>query len=121
MAVDSKRRGVSTIDVMPASGGAWIPITDGTNYDDKPRWSPDGGAVCFLSGRSGALNLWGQRFDKVSGRTVGDPFRVTSFQGVQQALPSDLGKVEIAISASRLFLPITETTAAIWMLDGLER
>jgi Tol biopolymer transport system component/DNA-binding winged helix-turn-helix (wHTH) protein len=116
MAVDWKRKNVSTIYVMPSSGGTWIPVTDGTSYDDKPRWSPDGSAVYYLSSRDGALNLWGQRFDKAAGRTVGDPFRVTSFKGVQQALPSDLGRVEIAISASQLFLPLTETSGAIWML-----
>ena len=117
MAVDWKQKNVSTIYVMPSSGGAWIPVTDGKNYDDKPRWSPDGSAVYYLSARDGALNLWGQRFEKEAGRIAGDPFRVTSFQGVQQALPRDLGRVEIAISASHLFLPLTETSGAIWMLE----
>ena len=32
----------STLYVMPAGGGPWVPISDGNFWDDKPRWSPDG-------------------------------------------------------------------------------
>jgi Tol biopolymer transport system component/DNA-binding winged helix-turn-helix (wHTH) protein len=121
MAVDQKHRDVSTLYVMPAAGGEWVPLTDGRQYDDKPRWSPDGRAVYFLSARDGAVNLWGQRFDTARGAKVGEPFRVTSFRGAQLAIPRDLARVEIAISANQLFLPIAETSGAIWMLDGLNR
>ena len=121
MAVDFRKRDVSTLYVMPSSGGAWIPISDGRHYDDKPRWSPDGNAVYFLSSRDGSMNLWGQRFDNRAGQPVGEPFRVTAFRGAQQALPRDLGRVEIAVSANNVFLPLTETYGTIWMLEGLAR
>ncbi len=121
MALDYKQRDVSTIYVMPAAGGPWIQITDGKQYDDKPRWSPDGNAIYFLSTREGAINLWGQRFDKAQGRISGEPFRVTSFRGPQHALARDLGRVEIAVSSNNVFLPITETSGTIWMLDVANR
>lgn len=120
MALDWKRRDVTTIYVMPSGGGPWIQITGGRYYDDKPRWSPDGSAVYFLSARDGALNVWGQRFDGQAGAIVGEPFRVTSFSGGERGLPRDLGKVEIAIASNQLFLPITEASGAVWMLDGLD-
>ena len=68
MAVDDARRDVSTIDVMPATGGKWVAVTDGTSYDDKPRWSPDGKVLYFLSARDGALNLWAAVSIRNSGR-----------------------------------------------------
>jgi hypothetical protein len=36
IAVNGADAGVSTVFVMPVSGGAWKAITDGTSYDDKP-------------------------------------------------------------------------------------
>jgi Tol biopolymer transport system component/DNA-binding winged helix-turn-helix (wHTH) protein len=121
MAVDSGQRDVSTIYVMPATGGAWIPITDGASYDDKPRWSPDGRAIYFLSARDGALNLWGRRFDPSAGTTVGAPFRATSFRGTGPTVARELARVEIAISSDRLFLPMTESAGTIWMVEGVDR
>ena len=42
----------SAVFVVPASGGGkWIRITDGRHWDDKPRWSPDGKTIYFLSRR----------------------------------------------------------------------
>lgn len=32
----------STLYVIPSMCGAWIPVTSGRNWDDKPRWSPMG-------------------------------------------------------------------------------
>ena len=121
MAVDSRQRDVSTLYVMPAAGGAWIPITDGASYDDKPRWSPDGRAIYFLSARDGALNLWGRRFDPSVGTAVGAPFRVTSFRGTGPTVAGELARVEIAITSDRLFLPMTESAGTIWMVEGIDR
>ncbi len=49
----------STLYVVSAAGGAWTRITDGKYWDDKPRWSPDGKTIYFLSGRGGVFNVWG--------------------------------------------------------------
>jgi len=56
---DQTMRSVSTIYVLAAAGGPWIRITDGKHWDDKPRWSPDGKVIYFLSERSGFFNVWG--------------------------------------------------------------
>ena len=57
----------STVDsrlyVTPASGGPWTQITDGKHWDDKPRWSPDGKTIYFVSGRGASLMSWGIHFD----------------------------------------------------------
>jgi hypothetical protein len=37
----------SALYVMTATGRAWMPISRGRHWDDKPRWSPDGRTIYF--------------------------------------------------------------------------
>src|SRR5262249_1591932 len=58
----------STLYVVSASGGAWTRITDSKQWDDKPRWSPDGRTIYFVSRRGGFFNVWGIHFDPAVGK-----------------------------------------------------
>ncbi len=120
MAVPRLEGGRSTINVMPADGGAWTAITDGRWSDDKPRWAPDGRTIYFLSNRDGFLNVWARRFDPSQGTPIGDSFRVTSFDTPKQMLLAEnLNALEIAIMSDRVVLPVTEATSEIWVLDRI--
>ena len=111
----------SAINVVPAAGGDWIPITDGKHHDDKPRWSPDGKIIYFASSRGGFMNVWGRRFDPTLGKPVGEPFQVTRFESPGR-MPSDyIGSAELGVAATRLVLPIMEVSGSIWMLEDLDR
>ena len=121
IAVNGSDAGASTVYVMPASGGSWKPITDGSTYDDKPHWSPDGRTIYFVSHRDGVLNVWGRRIDPASGWPSGAPFRVTSFNSPRQMISSQLSRMQIAVTAGRLFLPITDTQSELWMLENIDR
>jgi Tol biopolymer transport system component len=113
---------VSTIYVVPSSGGEWTRITEDNFWADKPHWSPDLKTIYFLSNRAtGFYNVWGIRFDPQQGKPVGEPFRVTSFDSPGRLVWPDLGRAEITLSADRLVLPITEVTGSIWVLDGVDR
>jgi dipeptidyl aminopeptidase/acylaminoacyl peptidase len=120
MAVDLTRRSYASLYVMPAAGGPWIRISDGTSYDDKPRWAPDGRAIYFVSDRGGFANVWGVRMDPGTGRSTSAPFRVTGFDSAGKLLDLNMGRVEIAVARDRLFVPVTETAAELWMLTGLD-
>jgi Tol biopolymer transport system component len=111
--------GVSTIYVVPPSGGEWTQITEGKYFDDKPRWSPDGRTLYFLSNRTGFFNLWGIGFDPAGGKPIGSPFRVTNFDSPGQMVLDDVRFMEIALSANRLILPIMEASSGIWILENL--
>ena len=69
----------SIINVTPTSGGRWIQMTDGKHWDDKPRWSPDGRTIYYVSERRGFFNVWGVHFDPLIGKPQGEPFQVTHF------------------------------------------
>ena len=111
----------STVYVIPAAGGTWRAITDGAWFDDKPRWGPDGRILYFVSNRSGVANVWGRRFDNETGTPMGDPFPVTSFRSAEFALTPRTVQMDIAITATHLLLPMSESRSDIWMLDQIDR
>jgi sugar lactone lactonase YvrE len=112
---------VSRIYVVPVAGGEWRPITEGLWYDDKPHWSRDGRTLYFVSDRQGMLNVWGLRFDPATGKPAGEPFKVTSFASPRQTISAELGRMQIAVTSTQLFLPVTETSGELWLLDNVDR
>jgi len=119
--VDATDAGTSTIFVMPAEGGSWQAVTDGQRYDDKPRWSPDGKTIFFVSDRDGILNVWGRHFDHVAGAPVGAPFRVTEFVTPELMMATNRVRMIFALSQNQLYLPLERAKATLWTLDGLEK
>lgn len=111
----------STIYVTSTAGGPWQAITDGGWFDDKPRWSPDGRIVYFVSNRSGIANIWGRRLDTSTGTPIGEPFPVTSFRSAQFQLTPRTVQMDIAITATHLLLPMSESRSDIWMLGQVDR
>ena len=67
LAHDLSYASTSTVYVVPAAGGPWQAITDGSWFDDKPRWGPDGRILYFVSNRTGVANVWARRFDDATG------------------------------------------------------
>jgi Tol biopolymer transport system component len=121
LAHDLSYESTSTVYVIPSGGGAWRAITDGSWFDDKPRWGPDGRILYFVSNRTGVANVWGRRFDNTTGTPVGEPFPVTSFRTAQFQLTPRTVQMDIAITATHLLLPMTESRSEIWMLNQVDR
>jgi DNA-binding winged helix-turn-helix (wHTH) protein/dipeptidyl aminopeptidase/acylaminoacyl peptidase len=111
----------SALYVVPAAGGAWTRITDGKHWDDKPRWSPDGKTIYFVSGRDGFFNVWGIHFNPAEGKPVGEPFRVSAFEGPGLMIPKWIPPVELSINEDKLVLNMAEVSGGIWVLDNVER
>ena len=121
VAVPIVDQSVTTVYAMPAAGGPWRAITDGAAYDDKARWSPDGRILYYISNRDGRFEVWGRRFDPDAGHPQGEPFRVTSFEGTRQVLSPYLTDMEMFITPDRIFLPMSEASSRVWILDQVDR
>ncbi|HKX31328.1 MAG TPA: winged helix-turn-helix domain-containing protein [Blastocatellia bacterium] len=121
IAARAHEAGVSTIYAIPAAGGEWKRLTEGRYFDDKPRWSPDGRKIYFISNRTGFFNVWGLDFDPASGEARGEPFRVTTFESPGHMILTDVKSMELALSDKLIILPITEVSGRIWILEGTER
>ena len=121
LAHDLSYESTSTVYVIPIGGGTWRAITDGAWFDDKPRWGPDGRILYFVSNRTGIANVWGRRFDDATGTPIGEPFPVTSFRTAQFQLTPRTVQMDIAITATHLLLPMTESRSEIWMLNQVDR
>ncbi len=121
LATSVKDTAVHTIHVMPAGGGDWIPITETKYYDDKPRWSPDGKTLYFMSPRRGSFDLWGIGFDPQEGKKVGEPFLVKPFDNPGQHVSQNLGLGHLALSAQRFVLPLAQVSGNIWVLENVDR
>jgi Tol biopolymer transport system component len=111
----------STLYVMPALGGAWVRVTDGRYWEDKPRWSPDGKTLYFVSSRIGVYNIWGIRFDPTNGQPVGEAFRVTAFENPSLMIPEKITLVGLSLTRDKLVLAMEERSGGIWMLDNVDR
>ena len=110
----------SSIYVVPAHGGEWIPVTNGRQWDDKPRWAPDGRAIYFVSGRSGFYNVWGNHFDPVSGRVAGAPFRVTEFGNPALKVPTYIPDVGLSVAQGHLAVTVSQSSGGIWVLNNVD-
>ncbi len=115
----------SRVYVVPFKGasrhvlGDWIPVTDGDNLDDKPRWSPDGNLLYFTSERDGFRCIWAQRLDAVSKRPVGAPFGVYHFHTSRRSLMNvGLGPLEISVARNALVFNLGEITGNIWRVSS---
>jgi len=110
----------STIYVVPLSGGPWTRITDGQHWDDKPRWSPDGRTIYFISGPDGVFNVWGIRFDSETGKPVGRPFQVSKFDRPRRMIPRWIPSVGFSLVQDKLVLTMAEESGSIWLLDNVD-
>jgi Tol biopolymer transport system component/DNA-binding winged helix-turn-helix (wHTH) protein len=121
IAVDASDAGTATIYVMPSEGGSWQAVTEGQRYDDKPRWSPDGRTLFFVSDREGILNVWGRHVDPASGAALGVPFRVTEFGTPDMMMATNRVRMIFALSQNQLYLPLEREKATLWTLDGIQK
>jgi Tol biopolymer transport system component/DNA-binding winged helix-turn-helix (wHTH) protein len=112
----------SKIYVTPADGGGqWTQITEGKHWDDKPRWSPDGRIIYYVSERKGFFNVWGIHFDSVKGKPEGEPFQVTTFDNPKLMVADVMPTVGLSLTEDKLIVTVAQRSGSIWLLDNVDR
>jgi eukaryotic-like serine/threonine-protein kinase len=95
----------------------WVAIDHVSNWDDKPRWSPSGDLLYFVSDRDGYLCLWAQRIDRRTKKPSGRPFAVYHLHTARLSMSNlDTGALEIAVAKNRILLGLGEFTGNVWSL-----
>lgn len=97
----------------------WIGIDHPSHWDDKPRWSPDGKLLYFLSDRDGNFCLWAQHLDGNTKRPIGAPFPLYHFHNSRFAMINvGTAALEIDVARDKLVMGVGELTGNVW---GLKR
>jgi eukaryotic-like serine/threonine-protein kinase len=97
--------------------GDWIPLTDGTTWDDKPRMSFDGKLLFFVSDRDGFPCIWVQRLG-ADMHPVGELEGVYHSHWLRRALSgAGLGDLELNVSRNRLIFTQRATVSNIWLVN----
>jgi len=111
----------SALYVVLASGGPWTRITDGGNWNDKPRWSPDGRTIYFFCQHDGFFNLWGVHFDPAAGKPVGQPFQISKFDSARLMIPRFVPPVGLSLTQAKLVMTMAEESGNIWVLENVDQ
>jgi hypothetical protein len=105
-------------DGLPGVNSEWIPVSTGSNWDDKPQWASDGSVIYFVSDRDGCRCLWAQRINPRTKRPDGVAFGVHHFHGRRPSLDAvGLWQLEIAVAADKVVMGLGEITGNIWSRD----
>lgn len=111
--------GRTRVTVAPFRGAAaipeseWIPVTDGAGFDSRPRWSPDGNLLYFVSDRDGYRCIWAQRLEPGTKRPVGAAFNVRHFHAPGLAL-GDIPSLGWGVARDKIVFNMIERTGNIW-------
>jgi Tol biopolymer transport system component/predicted Ser/Thr protein kinase len=105
-------------DGAAVSESQWIPITDGASWDDRPRWSPRGNAIYFISRRDGFECIWKQALDPATGRPAGPPVAVHHFHSTGLSI-MHMGSERLGLSVAedKLAFNLLALTGNLWMIQ----
>jgi hypothetical protein len=95
----------------------WITISDRSDSDREPFWSPDRRRIYFLSEQDGFRCIWARPVDPETARPNGPAYPVAHFHHARDLLrgttPS-VGEIGLSASADSLIFTVAQSTGNIW-------
>ena len=108
------------ITVVPIREGSaaprpeWISVTERGPFVNKPRWSPTGNLLYYISDRDGFVCIWATRLDPATKKPLGDPKPVVHFHTSRNSLDNVYGQ-ELSVADHELVFSLGERTGNIWL------
>jgi len=126
MSMGAERAGLHLIPFrngVLASSHSWVDLTNDASWVDKPRWSPDGNGLYYISDRDGSRCIWHQMLDPVTKQPVGKPEAVRHFHQTRLS-PANVSVsfLELEVSRDKIYLNLGDLTGNLWSLqlpDGM--
>lgn len=113
------------VTVVPMHDGTaaakpdWISVTEPGPWVNKPRWSPNGNLLYYLSDRDGFTCIWVSRLDPITKRPMGAPKAVMHFHAGRSSLDSAYGQ-ELSVADDKLVVEIGESYGNIWLAPAVK-
>jgi Tol biopolymer transport system component len=98
----------------------WISVTEHGSWVNKPRWSPNGNLLYYISDRDGFTCIWANRLDPITKEAVGAPKAVMHFHTGRSSLDSAYG-LELSVADDKLVVDIGESSGNIWLAPAARR
>jgi len=98
-------KGPSAVALVPAVGGALVPVTDNTALNVSPAWTPDSRHILFVSNREGARDVYAVRLGS-SGVPTGKPSRLTTGLNAHS--------ISLSADGTRLAYSVYSSRANVW-------
>ena len=93
-----------------------VGITD-CRLDDKPRWSPDGNVLYFVSEQDGFRCIWALRLDPATKRPLGAAFPIFHAHEARRSLMNiGWGELQISVARDKIVFNLSERTGNIWTM-----
>ena len=104
--------------VKATAENEWIPLTGDGSWADKPRWSPNGNLIYFVSNRDGFFCLWAQRVAPDTKRPAGEPVPIAHFHGSRLSIGNvGLSVLGISVARDKIAFNLGELTGNIWVTN----
>jgi Tol biopolymer transport system component len=102
-------------DKSPAPQSDWIAVTEPGVWVDRPRWSPSGNLLYYISDRDGFVCIWASQLDPTTKKPVGPPRAVLHVHNASLAIES-IDRLELSVADDKLVFNLAETAGNIWLV-----
>ena len=111
------------VTVVPLHHGTaaqpdWISVTEPGPWVNKPRWSPNGNLLYYISDRDGFKCIWVNRLDPVTKEPVDAPKAVMHFHTGNSSLDTAYG-LELSVADDKLVVDLGESSGNIWLAPAV--
>jgi Tol biopolymer transport system component len=107
----------------PGPVSSWVPLSDGSHWDESPAWSADGKTIYFVNRHDGFNCIMAQRIDPATGLLMGARTVVSHFHSPRQTLMrfnQYPGATSLWATPKHLFFTMDRRTSEIFRINAFD-